>query len=97
MNFYVVFYDISSIYLVLQCIGCFYSVMYVLQFCSGVIMHITELVYVFLYSYLLYAPVYPVPMRCLFMFSYVYFFQFFSVLIMQKSATVYAYSFSFLR
>jgi hypothetical protein len=30
--------------------------------------------YVFLYSYLRYAPVYLVPMRCLFMFSYVHFF-----------------------
>jgi hypothetical protein len=74
MNFYVVFYDICSIYLILQCIGCFYSVMYVLQFCSSVIMHIIELVYVFLSSYLLYAHVYPMPMRYLFMFSYVYFF-----------------------
>jgi hypothetical protein len=73
-EFYVVFYDICSIYLVLQCISCFCSVMYVLQFCYGVIMHITELVYVFLYSYLQYALVYLVPMRCLFMFSYVYFF-----------------------
>jgi hypothetical protein len=35
------FYDICSIYLVLQCIDYFCSVMYVLQFCSGVIMHIT--------------------------------------------------------
>jgi hypothetical protein len=74
MNFYVVFYDICSIYLVLQCICCFCSVMYVLQFCPGVIMHITKLVYVFLYSYLLYAPVYLVPMCCLFMFNYVHFF-----------------------
>jgi hypothetical protein len=48
--------------------------MYVLQFCSGVIIHITELVYVFLYSYLRYALVYSVSMRCLFMFSYVHFF-----------------------
>jgi hypothetical protein len=63
----------------------FYSVMYVRQFCSGVIIHITELVYVFLYTYLLYAPVYPMPMHCLSMFSYVHYFQFFSVLIMQKS------------
>jgi hypothetical protein len=74
MNFYVVFYDVCSIYLVLQCIGCLCSVMYVLQFSSGVIMHITELVYVFLYSYLRYAPVYSVSMRCLFMFSCVHFF-----------------------
>jgi hypothetical protein len=45
-----------------------------------------------LFCYLLYAPDYAVPMRCLSKFSYVQYFQFFSVLIMQKSDTVYAYN-----
>jgi hypothetical protein len=45
-----------------------------------------------LFCYLLYAPDYPVPMRCLSKFTYVQYFQFFSVLIIQKSDTVYAYN-----
>jgi hypothetical protein len=76
-----------------QCAAFLCSVMYnifsssLYWLCKHMIrfMHITELVYVFLYTYLLYAPVYPVPMRCLSMFSYVQYFQFFFVLIMQKS------------
>jgi hypothetical protein len=50
-----------------------------------------------LFRYLLYAPDYPVPMRCLSKFIYVQYFQFFSVLIMQKSDTVYAYNWTGLR
>jgi hypothetical protein len=60
-------------------------------------MHITEQVYAFLYTYLLYAPVYPVSLCCLSLFSYVQYFQFFLVLIMQKSDTVYAYNWTGLR
>jgi hypothetical protein len=60
-------------------------------------MHITEQVYVLLYTYLLYASVYPVSMCCLSMFSYVQYFQFFYVLIMQISDTVYAYNWTGLR
>jgi hypothetical protein len=50
-----------------------------------------------LFRYLLYAPDYPVSMRCLSKFIYVQYFQFFSVLIMQKSDTVYAYNWTCLR
>jgi hypothetical protein len=88
-----------------QCAAFLCSVMYnifsssLYWLCKNLIrfMHITELVYVLLYTYLLYAPVYPVPMRCLSMFSYVQYFQFLSVLIMQKSDTVYAYNWTGLR
>ena len=71
--------------------------MIVMQFIICVLVFISSSVMYFnasdvLFCYLLYAPVYPVPMRCLYMFSYVQYFQFFSVLIMQKSDTVYAYN-----
>jgi hypothetical protein len=50
-----------------------------------------------LFLYLLYAPDYPVPMRCLSKFIYVQYFHLFSVLIMQKTDTVYAYNWTGLR
>ena len=79
-----------------------YLYMIVMHFIICVLVFISSSVMYFnasdvLFCYLLYAPVYPVPMRCLSMFSYVQYFQFFSVLIMQKSDTVYAYNWTGLR
>jgi hypothetical protein len=88
-----------------QCTAFLSSVMYnifsssLYWLCKNLIrfMHITELVYVLLYTYLPYAPVYPVSMCWRSMFSYVQYFELFSVLIMQTSDTVYAYNWTGLR
>jgi hypothetical protein len=88
-----------------QCAAFLSSVMYnifsssLYWLCKNLIrfMHITELVYVLLYTYLLYAPVYPVSMCWRSMFSYVQYFELFSVLIMQTSDKVYAYNWTGLR
>jgi hypothetical protein len=88
-----------------QCTAFLSSVMYnifsssLYRLCKNLIrfMHITELVYVLLYTYLLYVPVYPVSMCWRSMFSYVQYFELFSVLIMQTSDTVYAYNWTGLR
>jgi hypothetical protein len=92
MSFYILIYCMR-LFIRCQCADVLCSVMYnILSYslywlCKHLIrfMHITELVYVVLYTYLLYAPVSPVPMPWLSMFSYVQYFHFFSVLIMQKS------------
>jgi hypothetical protein len=92
MSFYILIYCMR-LFIQCQCAAYLCSVMYnifsssMYWLCKYLIrfMHITELVYVLLDTYLLYAPVSPVPMRCLSMFSYVQYFQFFSVFIMQKS------------
>jgi hypothetical protein len=87
-----------------QCAAFLSSFMQSFQLFSVLIMQKPDTVYAyywtclhFLYTYLLYAPVYPVSLCFLSLISSVQYFQFFLVLIMQNSDNVYAYNWTGLR